>query len=465
MGDLDHWMDEDYLRQLWHVFGENVAVKLIRDKRTNLSCGYAFIEFSSTQAAQRILDRVHNTRIPNTLKIFRLNWASGGGIYDRKEDRAPEYSLFVGDLCNEIDETYLLSLFRQRYPSCHSAKIMTDPTTGSSRGYGFVRFLDQAEQQGAVIEMNGVLCGNRPIRVSFATPKINHHQQQQQQQHYFQQNNSQHFENNNNNNQQHQQQRYLQLALQAPALINQVTDPNNTTVFVGGLSSPVTEEELGQFFAPFGDVIYVKIPPGKGCGFVQYASRISAEQAIERMNGFLIGNSRIRLSWGRSQNDKNTQQQQQQQQQQQPDHHLLSPSTNTTISTSTINTVFNHNYRSMSPPPITATTTNNSLGQRDNVMHNNNLLFLSATSPRQPPLLNNSTNLTDMTPLKTALNMNSLNFTDPNATVATAASTDDWLFRNHPFYNSNNNNNNNNNRNWPMINQDNSNELLYNYLT
>lgn len=167
-------------------------------------------------------------------------------------------------------------MFRSRYPSCHSAKIMTDPLTGISRGYGFVRFLNQLEQQDAVIEMNGILCNGRPMRVSFATPK--------------------------NNN--HSATRYLQLALQAPALIQQPTDPNNTTVFVGGLSSPVSEEELGHYFAPFGEVSYVKVPAGKGCGFVQYVTRASAEQAIERMNGFVIGTSRIRLSWGRSQADK-----------------------------------------------------------------------------------------------------------------------------------------------------------------
>lgn len=167
---------------------------------------------------------------------------------------------------------------------------MTDPITGLSRGYGFVRFLDQLEQQEAVLEMNGILCDNRPLRVSFATPKSTPIQPINNALYHSPPENA----------------RYLQLALQAPALVHQPTDPNNTTVFVGGLSSPVTEEELGHYFAPFGDVTYVKIPPGKGCGFVQYVTRSSAEQAIERMNGFLIGTSRIRLSWGRSQADKLT---------------------------------------------------------------------------------------------------------------------------------------------------------------
>ncbi|GAN05996.1 mRNA binding post-transcriptional regulator [Mucor ambiguus] len=340
MGDLDPWMDETFLKQLWLSYGENVIVKLIRDKRTSISCGYAFIGFSSTLSAQKALTTIHGTRIPNSLKTFRLNWASGGGICDRKEDRAPEYSLFVGDLSNDIDETFLLSLFRAKYPSCHSAKIMTDPVTGLSRGYGFVRFLNQLEQQEAVQDMNGIICDSRPIRVSFATPKTNSthrfdsNQQQQQQQQPQQQ--------------QQQNARYFQLALQAPALVHQPTDPNNTTVFVGGLSSPVTEEELGQYFAPFGEVTYVKIPPGKGCGFVQYVSRQSAEHAIERMNGFLIGTSRIRLSWGRSQADKSFSSASTA-----TTTELKSPSTNTTLSSSTNNTnpmLQLSSFRPLSPP-------------------------------------------------------------------------------------------------------------------
>lgn len=34
MGDLDPWMDEVFLKQLWFSMGENVAVKLIRNKKT-----------------------------------------------------------------------------------------------------------------------------------------------------------------------------------------------------------------------------------------------------------------------------------------------------------------------------------------------------------------------------------------------------------------------------------------------
>jgi hypothetical protein len=40
---------------------------------------------------------------------------------------------------------------------------------------------------------------------------------------------------------------------------------------------------------PFGQIIYVKIPPGMGCGFVSYQYRQSAEIAIQQMMGYMIG--------------------------------------------------------------------------------------------------------------------------------------------------------------------------------
>ena len=35
----------------------------------------------------------------------------------------------------------------------------------------------------------------------------------------------------------------------------------------------MTEEELKQIFSQFGELVYVKIPAGRGCGFVQFGTR------------------------------------------------------------------------------------------------------------------------------------------------------------------------------------------------
>lgn len=44
-------------------------------------------------------------------------------------------------------------------------------------------------------------------------------------------------------------------------------------IFVGALDSEVSDEDLREPFAQFGEIVSVKIPAGKGCGFVQFANR------------------------------------------------------------------------------------------------------------------------------------------------------------------------------------------------
>ncbi|KAF2174904.1 mRNA binding post-transcriptional regulator [Zopfia rhizophila CBS 207.26] len=294
MGELEPWIDENFVRSIWYNMGEQVNVKMIRDKFSGSNAGYCFVDFPTPAAAAKALT-LNGQLIPNSNRPFKLNWASGGGLADRsRDDRGPEYSIFVGDLGPEVNEFVLVSLFQSKFPSCKSAKIMSDPISGMSRGYGFVRFNDESDQQRALTEMQGVYCGNRPMRISTATPK------------------------NKSGGPGGPGGMGMQPGGQlgmysmgappmgyygAPQPMNQFTDPNNTTVFVGGLSGYVTEDELRSFFQGFGEITYVKIPPGKGCGFVQFVQRHAAEMAINQMQGYPIGNSRVRLSWGRSQNN------------------------------------------------------------------------------------------------------------------------------------------------------------------
>ncbi|CAK7219864.1 hypothetical protein SCUCBS95973_003965 [Sporothrix curviconia] len=309
MGELEPWMDENFVKNVFTtVSGENVNVKVIRDRASG-NAGYCFVEFNTVEAATKALN-LTGSNIPNSTRVFKLNWASGGGLVDRRDDRSPEYSIFVGDLGPEVNEFVLVSLFQARFPSCKSAKIMTDAVTGQSRGYGFVRFSDENDQQRSLIEMQGVYCGNRPMRISTATPKTRSHQYGQGQ------HGGNHMQGpgpaqggnqmggwnmgNGGGNGGYYQPNFGPMA---PQPMNQFTDPNNTTVFVGGLSGYVTEDELRSFFQGFGEITYVKIPPGKGCGFVQFVHRHAAEMAINQMQGYPIGNSRVRLSWGRSQNN------------------------------------------------------------------------------------------------------------------------------------------------------------------
>ncbi|KAJ7587075.1 hypothetical protein C8J56DRAFT_1083280 [Mycena floridula] len=108
--------------------------------------GYCFLTFPSPAHAAAILAQVNNGSssipMPNSTKPFSLNWASAVptpialAIPNNVQQYPKEYSIFVGDLAPEtILTSSPFSAIR-----CKSAKIMLDPVTGVSRGYGFVRF-------------------------------------------------------------------------------------------------------------------------------------------------------------------------------------------------------------------------------------------------------------------------------------------------------------------------------------
>ncbi|KAF5371184.1 hypothetical protein D9758_004211 [Tetrapyrgos nigripes] len=468
-GELEPWMDEEYGKQVCALMGwEPVNIKVpqpSQDSTTGRQAnnpGYCYLTFPSPAHAAAALAQVSNpntgfpTTMPNSSKSFTLNWASNVSLpgttplpssnplvpnranlndfnnllqQQQGQPQYPkEYSIFVGDLAPETSNSDLVAVFRNpvlglrndREPkfirpflSCKSAKIMLDPATGVSRGYGFVRFTDEADQQRALIEMHGLYCLSRPMRISPATAKFKPLaplEQQLDQQLNVTLNNpaqAQVFSQlaqaalplgssvgqpksvsapiaagnsngstsspssiatsssaNSNGSLASTATAYSSSA-SAEELMNQLgygtsgangvdtsnatknassitssftadtgsrylineeswkhhaqarailgnligpngeqltsTDPYNTTVFVGGLSPLISEETLRTFFAPFGDIHYVKVPVGKHCGFVQFVRKADAEMAIEKMQGFPIGGSRIRLSWGRSQ--------------------------------------------------------------------------------------------------------------------------------------------------------------------
>ncbi|SCW00583.1 LAFE_0C07404g1_1 [Lachancea fermentati] len=400
MGDLDPSFDEATIQQIWAQLGQRVNVKLIRAKKNLLipcstsstfnssepqfaagasaagagapatpaagskiningvsfidpsttqlhHAGYCFVEFESLADAQWAL-ALNATPLPNVasastrqftnpsgLRNFRLNWASGATLQSAIPS-TPEFSLFVGDLSPTATEAHLLSLFQKNFKSVKTVRVLTDPITGASRCFGFVRFGDEQERRRALAEMNGVWCQGRNLRVAYATPRNNvvwQLTQQQQQRpnapthipdvlagapqfapHAAQQapllmktanslvdNNLISIPSSNLVNEHSTGSGPSQLT---PVVArSNFANPHNTTVFIGGLTSNTTERHLHSLFSPFGTIINVKIPPGKGCGFVKYANRIDAEAAIQGMQGFIVGGNPIRLSWGRTSAD------------------------------------------------------------------------------------------------------------------------------------------------------------------
>lgn len=245
--------------------------KVMRDRRTGESLGFAFLECVSRPAAQNLLNNYDGKQITENM-ILRLNWAAfshgrpAGGEPPPEQDAQPGgegpelYSIFVGDMALNVTDLHLQNHFRQFFLSVNSAKVITDRLTGKSKGYGFVRFLSSEERDRALRHMDGHIMGGKAISVSEATLK-----------------------------------KYKSDGTFYPSDL----DPNNHTVFVGNVNQQVEQEDLLQFFRRCGDITDVKLLRTKGCAFVTYASRSSAERAIRELHGKILNNCAIRLSWGR----------------------------------------------------------------------------------------------------------------------------------------------------------------------
>jgi len=63
-----------------------------------------------------------------------------------------------------VNEESLKNFFSNYYNSITGTKIIIDPSTKISKGYGFVKFTDPKEYQKAITEMNGKILNGKAIK-------------------------------------------------------------------------------------------------------------------------------------------------------------------------------------------------------------------------------------------------------------------------------------------------------------
>ena len=74
-------------------------------------------------------------------------------------------------------------------------------------------------------------------------------------------------------------------------------------LFIGGLSWDTTDQSLQDAFAQYGEVTSVRVVVdkntgrSKGFGFVEYATRDAAQEAVDKMNGQELDGRQIRADF------------------------------------------------------------------------------------------------------------------------------------------------------------------------
>ena len=78
--------------------------------------------------------------------------------------------LYVGNLGYDIRGSDLERLFAS-YGTVRSAEVITDRTSGQSKGFGFVEMSSDQEAKAAIAALNGKDMGGRAVTVNEARPK------------------------------------------------------------------------------------------------------------------------------------------------------------------------------------------------------------------------------------------------------------------------------------------------------
>lgn len=79
-------------------------------------------------------------------------------------------NLFIGSLAYATTDDTLKAHFEQIGPVA-SARVITDRDSGRSKGFGFVEYEDEANNQKAIDQLNGQDLDGRAINVTVARPK------------------------------------------------------------------------------------------------------------------------------------------------------------------------------------------------------------------------------------------------------------------------------------------------------
>ncbi|CAM9179121.1 unnamed protein product [Ectocarpus fasciculatus] len=164
VGNLDERVSEELLWELMLQAGPVVNVHMPKDKVSGVLLGYGFVEFRSEEDAEYALKVMNMIKLHG--KPMKLNRAS----QDKKQFEVGA-NIFIGNLDHEVDEKLLYDTFTAFGGIAQTPKIMRDPDTGESKGFGFVSY-DSFEASDLAIEcMNNQFLCNRPIIVQYAFKK------------------------------------------------------------------------------------------------------------------------------------------------------------------------------------------------------------------------------------------------------------------------------------------------------
>jgi ELAV like protein 2/3/4 len=292
-------MSQDEVRQLFSSIGEVESCKLVRDKTTGQSLGYGFVNYKEPKSAEKAVREINGLHLQT--KTLKVSYARPSS------ESIKNANLYISGLPKSMTHLDLENMFSTCGQIINS-RILSDPTTGLSKGVGFIRFDQRIEAEKAIKQLNGTIPegATEPITVKFAnSPSSNKNQLpitpvpmaaylNPAAQRFY--------------GPIHRQAGRFRFSpmegiLPNPLISGNALNGSGWCIFVYNLAPETEEAVLWQLFGPFGAVQSVKVIRDfqsnkcKGFGFVTMTNYDEALVAIQTLNGYQLGNRVLQVSF------------------------------------------------------------------------------------------------------------------------------------------------------------------------
>ncbi|XP_076340678.1 nucleolysin TIAR-like isoform X3 [Tachypleus tridentatus] len=242
---------------------------------------------------------------------MKVNWATSPGNTP-KQDTSKHHHIFVGDLSPEIETTQLREAFLP-FGEISDCRVVRDPQTLKSKGYGFVSFVKKADAENAITQMNGQWLGTRTIRTNWATRKPANNRPNEGR-HYLA--DTEHmkitFHHVKGLCKIVRRRKNGVKANSKPLTFDEVynqSSPNNCTVYCGGINQGLSDELVHKTFITYGPIQEIRVFKDKGYAFIRFATKEAATHAIVGTHNCEINGQSVKCSWGKETGDQTNQQQ------------------------------------------------------------------------------------------------------------------------------------------------------------
>ncbi|CBQ70590.1 related to PUB1-major polyadenylated RNA-binding protein of nucleus and cytoplasm [Sporisorium reilianum SRZ2] len=326
-------------RELFGALGAVQTAKVVSTRAAG-GLAYGFVEYGDVASAERAVRTMdawlwlgtpikvcwaRHSMHPDAVEAAEAERAGGmrGGA------AAGNSHLFVGDLAPDVDDAVVHAFF-SRFASLADVRVMYDPETGKSRGFGFISLRSKSEAEECIAVTQGRWLGGRQIRVNWASQKnqgqaaaavppaatgmvssASPHPDPSytQRQTGYTSPSTPTFDTPSTTPLLPRRHTTLASAPRLPAstpTYDQIlasAPSTQTSVYVGNISPHTTPQDLVRIFAPFnhGQRVEARIPPppGRGYGFVTLTSHAQAASAIcaLSMQGVFLHSRWLRFGW------------------------------------------------------------------------------------------------------------------------------------------------------------------------